>query len=196
MSLRAPIMLPSIMGPTLTSRALNLQLKQAMYPVIRDMTQDVLKDLEQVFRQPRNKSTWAETLCVTVILCMCIEELQVAIDARFIAFATEDPSLRLSGIKILRGLETHAFEQIVLMFHSVYRTGQSSLDKKRDFGFNPIRNSLLIDAKNGITQPMVDLVHEFRQIMKDHGKYLSSARRHKANPYREGHRGESKKRII
>lgn len=195
MSLRAPIMLPSIMGPTLTSRVLNLQLKGAMYAVMRDITRDILADLEQVFHQPRNKSTWAETLCVTMILCMCVEELQVAIDA-CVAFATEDPSLRLSGIKILRRMETHALEHIVLMFHAVYRTGRSSLNKKRDSGFNPIRNSLLIDAENGITQPMVDLVHEFRQIIKDHGKYLFRARRHKANPYREGHRGESKKRII
>ena len=188
-SLRAPKML--LYERTLASKLLNLQLKVAMYAVMRDMTRDVLEGLDRELRRKGKQSSWAGAFSVVLILCMCIEALQVAVDSFTVAFGCGTPSFRESAIEIMRISEVHTFEHILILFHGAYRTARS-----KRLGFNPIRDGLAVDEKNGVTQGEADLVHDIRRIMKCHGKYLFSKDINEANFYRGGNRGESKQLVI
>jgi hypothetical protein len=167
--LRAPRMLPYTSGPILTSRLLNLQIKRAMYALMPSMMRDVLKGLEKLFAEYRSHSSWAESFCVVLILCTCIEEVQVSIDAFTIAASSRDPTCALRPLAKLRALED-ACKQVTELFHESYKTARSGHDRSRSSGFNPIRDGLTPNESNGVTQQMADLVQDIRQILKHCGK--------------------------
>src|SRR5271156_5281387 len=70
---------------TLTSTLLNLQIKQAMQGLLSATTDDVLLSLDAAMSGPKTKAAWADIFCVILILCMCIEAVQVANDGHAMA---------------------------------------------------------------------------------------------------------------
>jgi hypothetical protein len=164
--LRAPIF--EIIGPTLTSTLLNLQIKRTMQTLQMDMTRLVLEGLQRVFLGPKTKASWASCFCITLIICLCIEAVQVASDSHAMAALRKDPACHLSRIEICRQLDDKPFKSLVDLFHIAYKTSKAK--NKCYLGLNPIRNGLVVDENGGVTQQMVDLVNEIKQIMTIHGK--------------------------
>ena len=135
---------------------------------IRETTREVLDKLERLWLGRRTKSSWAISISVILILCMCVEEVQLAFDSIAIATLHKIPSSHLSRPALcLRSEES--YRDLVDIFHLAYKTRQASA-VKGSLGFNPIRNGLLVDEEGGITQRMVDLVNEIKQIMATHGE--------------------------
>ncbi len=182
-SLRAPAMLPHTSEPILTSKLLNLQIKRAMYPLLVEMTRDLLDGLDQLFLRRATHSSWAEALCINLILCNCIEAVQIAADSLPVSAFSKDPTVSRHSFKLLRLLEDGPFRQLTRLFHLKYKTTRSN-SSMRGMGFNPIQNGLLVDVNSGITQAMVDLVQEIRQIMNDYSKYISNYGKNESNSCR------------
>lgn len=193
--LRRPGPLQLADSPTLASKLLNLQIKQAMLTLLRDTTRKVLEELERVFLGPRTRSSWANAFCVHLILCICIEQVQVALDSTVVAALRNDPSCRLSRIDFCRQLDEEPYRVLVGLFHMAYKTDKAK-SGKRTIGFNPIRNGLLANQEEGITQPMVNLVNDIKRIMTIHGKHLHLKVQNGANFYRRGDRREVTKPIF
>jgi len=154
----------------LTSTLLNLQVKQAMHSLLRDMTKAVLDGLEKAILGSKPKAHWAQNFCVILVLCICIEAVQVASDSFAIAALCKDPECGLSRLSICQALDKKLFKELTGLFHMAYKTYRTKGNHKSQTGFNPIRNGLVVYQDEGITQQMVDLVNEVRQIMTAHGK--------------------------
>jgi hypothetical protein len=166
--LRAPRLFEIVNGPTLTSTLLNLQIKQAMQALLKEMTRAVLDGLDHILLGPKTKVSWASTFCVILIICLCIEAVQVASDSFAMAALRKDPACRLSRIDICHQLDDKPFKALVDIFHMAYKTSKAR--NKSRIGYNPIRNGLVVDENEGVTQQMVDLVNDIKQIMTVHGK--------------------------
>jgi hypothetical protein len=184
--LRRPQLLPfEQAAQVLTSTLLNLQIKQAMQNLLRDMTGQVLKGLEkEMLVIPKAKDTWADNFCVVLILCMCIEAVQVASDSYAMAALRKDSSRPLSRIKICRALDDEPFRQLTDLFRTAYKTNRAKANQKSSLGFNPIRHGLGMKASEGITPQMRILVNEVKQIMIAHGKASQAAFQSSANLFR------------
>lgn len=153
---------------TLSSTLLNLQVKQAMHHLLSETAHAVLEDLEKALSKSKGRpSTWADIFCVILILCMCIEAVQVASDSHAMAALRQDPKRDLSRAKICRELDERPFKDLTELFHLAYKSRKVS--RKGRLGFNPIRTGIMADEEEGITPQMVELVHEIMQIMIKHG---------------------------
>lgn len=170
--LRRPQVLPS--AEVLTSTLLNLQVKQAMQSLLRDMTKAVLEGLETTILRLKTKAHWAETFCILLVLCMCIEAVQVASDRYATAALLKHPECGLSRLEICQALDDKLFKELTGIFHMVYKTYKAKGNRKSRIGFNPIHNGLVVHQDEGITQQMVDLVNEIKLIMTAYGKRPSS----------------------
>lgn len=156
---------------TISSSLLNLQIKQAMQGPLSGTTNAVLEELEKAISKSKTKTaSWADIFCVVLILCMCIEAVQVASDSYAMAALRKDPKCGLDRVVICRALDVRLFKRLTEMFHMAYKTPKAS--RKGSIGFNPIRIGLVVNKEEGITPQMVELVHEVKRIMATHGKDL------------------------
>jgi hypothetical protein len=155
---------------TLTSTLLNLQIKQAMQGLLIATTDEVLESLEGQI-SGRKKEAWADIFCVILILCMCIEAVQVASDSHAMAALRKDSKCGLSRVDICRLLDEEPFKYLTEIFHMCYNTARASPKSRK--GLNPIRYGLRVDEVEGITPQMVKLVSDVKAIMNTHGKDLS-----------------------
>jgi hypothetical protein len=168
---------------TLTSTLLNLQIKQAMQGLLYSTTKSVLIELEHIMSSPKTKAAWTDIFCTILVLCMCIEAVQVASDGHAMARLRKDPRCGLSRVDICRMLDEKPFKILTEVFHILYKTPKSK--RKSRVGFNPILDGLTVDQEEGITPQMVKLVNDVRQIIKDYGKDVSRQVRHSyANKFR------------
>ena len=167
-SLRSAQVFP--VGQTLTSTLLNLQIKQAMKGLLFKTTKEVLNRLDGKI-SGRKRADWADSFCVILILCMCIEAVQVASDSHAMAALRKDSKCGLSRVNICRLLDEGPFKHLTEIFHMCYNTARAS--PKSRIGLNPIRYGLRVDLVEGITPPMVKLVNDIKAIMNTYGKYLS-----------------------
>jgi hypothetical protein len=169
-SLRRPHSLK--FAQTLSSTLLNLQVKQAMQRLLSETVQSVLEDLDKALSKCRGRaSSWADIFCVVLVLCMCIEAVQVASDAHAMAALRKDPSVDMPRARICHELDEKLFKDITGLFHMVYKSGRAK--PKGTVGFNPIRNGIMVNEEEGITPQMVKLVNEIKHIMAKHGKIFS-----------------------
>lgn len=153
---------------TLTSTLLNLQIKQAMQCLLQETTSSVLEGLDQIMQRPRTEATWVDTFCIVLILCICMEAVQVASDSFAMAALRKDPTSKWDRIVIFQKLDNEAFRQLIYLFHLAYKTPKTK--KKGGLGINPIRNGLQVNQDGGITPQMVNLVNDINQILAVHGK--------------------------
>lgn len=151
--------------PVVTSQLINLQVKQAMHGWLCDMTAKVLEGLDAALAPmlQRTKAAWADHFCTVLILCICIEAVQVASDGHVMAALRKDPVSPLNRVTTCRELDEGAYTHFTDLFHTFYKT-----QKK----VNPIRDGLKANESDGITQQMEDLVLEIKDIMKRHGKQI------------------------
>lgn len=155
---------------TLSSTLLDLQIKQAMQELVSDTTKVVLEELEKTLSKCKSKPAfWADIFCVVLILCICIEAVQVASDGHAMAALGHDPRWTQSRMEICRELDEIPFTGLTQLFHMAYKTPKASL--KGRVGFNPIGVGVMVDKKEDITPQMVKLFHDIKTIIAEHGEY-------------------------
>ncbi|KAE9378477.1 hypothetical protein N431DRAFT_528799 [Stipitochalara longipes BDJ] len=155
----------------IASRLLNRQIKSAMHTLRQQLMREVLEELEKELKT-RSKAVWAPCFCVALILCMCVEDAQIAMDAfamhtRILGAEQDAPSSQAT-IEACRKLDDLLFIHLLELFHGVYRTHQTSKALNSSRVYNPIRDGPDIDVKEGLDQESADLALEFRQIMANH----------------------------
>lgn len=167
----------------LVSRLLNRQLKYTVNEVIKTETENLLEDLQRELYR-KSKSVWTTTFCVILILCICIEEVQTAMEGLVLHSQHNAGSLKVDGdeaILACRRLDDLPFAHMCELFHIVFKshkagrksTGKNQKRKTSSAGFNPLRGEMAErNESEGFGKEEVELVSEIRSIMKDLGEFL------------------------
>jgi len=155
-----------------TSRVVGRQLKHAMNSLIVETTGNVLDHLERELKK-KSRAHWADCFCVILILCMCVEAVQIAIDGRVIynmGCKDDDntPMSREISLQASLELDGHPYAHCTEVFHYMYKSPKSKEEK----GFNPIRDGPKLDKVYGLNESEVHLVEEIIGIMDTSGKEL------------------------
>lgn len=124
-----------------SSRLLTRQIKFAMHLVHRSLNDEVLRQLHDGVRK-KSPELWTSSFCTILILCLCAEELQVAVDGftTFTISRQSGSSKRASqnGLETCRRLD-ETIEMFMDVFHDVYSTRKKP-KKAKSGGLNPILN--------------------------------------------------------
>jgi hypothetical protein len=154
--------------PSLSSRVLTRQIKGVMTLLLEDLTIEVLQELDGQLRQ-KETETWAICLCTFLVLCMCAEEIQVAVDAFVIFKASREDGhsspIDHSGTRVCGKLEKESLEHSWLLLNGILKR-----ILKKD---HPFRYGCEIEAEPGQNGAEMKLVKDLRQLMIDHGNRLS-----------------------
>jgi hypothetical protein len=178
-NLRSPMQLPY--KHNVSSKLLNHQIKREMNILQHELTSEILEKLQTELRR-RSRGSWATSFCVILILTMCMEAVQVALDGFIVQKMLENdgtdslPMSRDDGFEIARRLDDLAFKDCMDIFHMIYRSGESTTGSNKG-GFNPIRDGIEMDKAQGIDEDTVQLVNEIRGIMSDYRTYISKIQR-------------------
>ena len=129
----------------LSSRLLSRQVKYAMHKLHREITVEVLEGLEKSMRS-RTRDSWGPSFCAILVLCLCIEGLQIAADT-FIVYdwekceeeGIESQYRRSQSAEACQALEDYPFQQCTRLFHDIYRSHKEGNGGERKEGFNPLR---------------------------------------------------------
>ena len=149
------------------SRLLNRQIKHVMHQLLRETTKEVLEDLDRELRG-RTKQSWAPCFCCILILCICTEEIQIAVDGFAVHNQPKQDSMsRKTGAEISRKLVDELIMVCKYFFHEIYRTSKGGTRYSKG-GFNPLRYGFDIDEKEGLTPAMHDLVEDIRRVIETH----------------------------
>jgi hypothetical protein len=126
----------------LSSRLLNRQVKYVMNKLHRDLTANVLEGLERSMRS-RTKDSWGTSFCTILILCLCMEGLQVAADSFVVcdmkALGGASEYVRDQSYEACQYLEEYPFYQCKRLFHEIYKSHREGNGAGRDPGFNPLK---------------------------------------------------------
>lgn len=151
-------------GEYLTSRLLNRQIKYVMHLLHREIYQSVLEGLEKSLKSNTKKDSWGDSFCTLLLLCLCIEELQIAADLFVMSDIRRDGILsaytRRESSDACTALEEYPFQQCTRLFHDVYRSRREGKvgGGSRDGGLNPFRdlaNGKKIVSLDGPTDEMI-----------------------------------------
>lgn len=148
-----------------SSRVLGRQIKGAMKLLSGELTREVLVDLTWELKQKKPES-WTLCLCIHLILCICVEELQASIDA-FVNFkiseGAKDPKyVRDCGAEVCRRLEKKTLLHSSLLLDGVLKGILRN--------HNPFKNGCSINDESIQSQAQVVLIQELRQLISDHSK--------------------------
>jgi hypothetical protein len=172
-----------------TSKILSRQLKHAMHLLLQETTRDVLTSLERELRT-RSRRSWAPCFCTILILCICVEELQIAVDGFAIYRATRKSATncfsRASAFEASRKLDNLLYDDCKMRFHTIYNSHKPKLGLKNEKGgFNPIRDAYDVSERTGVSQAMHELVGEIHEILEDSGEDFKPLTSSLANKSRE-----------
>jgi hypothetical protein len=170
--LRSPPELPISSDSHTAAKLINLPLKQVMQGILNDEVRVVLQELDNVLESStRNKGNWANSFCAVLLLLICVEAVQVATDGHIsmALIRDKDGTCKLDRIAACRELDDRLCTHIIYLFHAHYKSCRARTGQNAEIGFNPFRHQLQPDENNGITQEMVNLVEEIKQIRAEHG---------------------------
>jgi hypothetical protein len=176
-SIRMPMKLPY--AKSMTSKVLNAQIKCVMNTLLYEITREVLEGLEKELRT-RTKASWATSFCVILILCICMEAVQVDTDGYIVQNIVNGKArgnramTRDAAIDVCRSLDDLPFKHCTDLFHGIYRTRKPKTGHRNERGFNPIRDGVDLDEKEGLNSATVQLVDDIRRIMIDYGGIVPS----------------------
>ena len=146
-----------------------------MHILLQETTRQVLGSLEKELKL-RTKASWAPCFCTILLLCICTEELQVAVDGFAVhTVLNKDripPISRETGIQVSRKLEHLLYADCANLFHSIYRSRKPKTGQRYEQGFNPIRDGLEANEDEGLTPEMRNLVEDIRDILAIEGRTL------------------------
>ncbi|TVY80421.1 hypothetical protein LSUE1_G003277 [Lachnellula suecica] len=142
--------------PYLSSRLLNRQIKYAMHKLSKEITLEVLEGLERSMRS-RTKDSWGTSFCAFLVLCLCMEALQVACDIYVVCDmekcqkdGSDSAYNRSQSYQASLQVDENPFSQCKRLFHDIYRSHKESNRGAREAGFNPLRNLATNDMKTGL----------------------------------------------
>lgn len=125
-------------GIAYTSRTLNRQMKHAMLNVCRQLTIQVLTDLEKFIRA-RSKESWPTIFATITLLSFSIEQVEILIEDYVLTTKISDgplpDALKREPQRSCRALEDMPFGQLTSVFHTLYRTSKGGSG-----AFNPFRD--------------------------------------------------------
>ena len=157
----------------LSSRLLSRQIKYAMHKLHREITLNVLEELERCFRS-RTKDSWGISFCTLLIVFLCIEGLQTFADVMVVCEIKErgeelSEYTRKESFKACEELDEYPFRQSAKLFHEIYRCYKEG---RTDKSFNPLRmagegNGIGVDE---ITEGMVKSAYD---LVDSHCKFYS-----------------------
>lgn len=160
--------------PYLSSRLLNRQVKYAMHRLSREVTVEVLEGLERSMRS-RTKDSWGASFCAFLVLCLCMENLQIACDIYVVCDiekCQKDGSRsaydRSQSYQASQKVDENPFFQCKRLFHDIYRTHKESSRGAREAGFNPLRNLALHDMNTGLDPAADAMVKSIYQMICQH----------------------------
>jgi hypothetical protein len=138
-----------------------------MNSLLEDLTKEVLEGLDKQLRQKKTKA-WAICLCIFLVLCMCAEEIEVAVDAFVIFKASSEDGhpnpIVQDGTEACGKLEKETLEHSWLLLNGILKR----ILKKH----NPFRYGYGIGDEPSQNEAEVNLVKDIRQLMIDHGNRL------------------------
>jgi hypothetical protein len=165
-------------GRDLSSRLLNRQIKYVMRQLKHEICTYVLEGLEKSLKS-RARDSWSTSFCTLLVLCLCIEELQIASDS-FVVCDMEKEARegkksvfnRAQSLKACSELDENPFQQCTRLFHDVYRSHREGIVGRsgRECGFNPLRvlagegTRVELDrATDVMTNSIYDLIRKSRK---------------------------------
>ena len=152
----------------ISSRLLNRQLKYAMHILHRHQNKIVLQEFESHLKK-REQAGWPISFCVVLILCLCMEDIQIATNNFVFSDAEISQELRSESYEACWQLEDKPYRQCTQLFHDMYRSYKQPNGHATEGGFNPI-------AQDGFhqtnwSQATQDMVHGIRQIINDSSRH-------------------------
>ncbi|CZR65269.1 uncharacterized protein PAC_15169 [Phialocephala subalpina] len=169
----------------LVSRLLNRQLKYAVNEVMKRETASLLEELQRELYS-KKKSAWATTFCVILILCICMEEVQTAMEGLVLHLREHPGSANADEdevITVCRRLDDLPFAHMCELFHMAFKThkiGDMSSGKRKrkssTTGFNPLRGEMIErNESDGFGKEAVELIGEIQTIMKELDSHIKAA---------------------
>ncbi|KAL5323634.1 hypothetical protein ACEPPN_008173 [Leptodophora sp. 'Broadleaf-Isolate-01'] len=158
-----------------SSWLMDIALNHAMRILALQTVKVLLSDLERAMRS-RTRDRWAYCFAVILVLCSCVEEMQIwalsLLNIEEKINGLGDLSRRKWVLHACTSLEEQPVRIIVDIFHSIYKsTADSSYGTASNLGFNPlkqiIRNGCRIPKGTdfGLEGHTVDLVRDMGQIV-------------------------------
>ena len=156
----------SLTSRGLTSQLLDLQVKLAVSRIARELATETLEGLERCLRS-RTKDGWSFAFCTILLLCMCVEEIQIAAVASVGIVkpdGTEAPTTN-AAFSACQGLEELLAKRIPLLFHDIYKTNKQH---PREGGYNPLRQAF-VDGNHSLNfdEPTQNLVRKFNGMTRE-----------------------------
>jgi hypothetical protein len=167
--------------PYLSSRLLGRQVKYAMHKLHREITMDVLEGLEKSMRS-RTRDSWGPSFCAILMLCLCIDGLQIAADTFIVCDwekcqreGVESQYIRNQSVEACQALDEYPFQQCARLFHDIYRSHKAGNGGERKEGFNPLRYLWEVDATNELDQATDHMVRSINWIIYHQRKFAFSS---------------------
>jgi len=161
-------------GPFFTSKLLNRQIKFCMNRLHRELMKEVLKHLERSIRS-RSKDSWGASFCTILILCLCIEILQSAVETLVVCEnRRESPDLknscnysRIQSAKAFIGdLEQYPYRKCKELFRDVYGLHNTRFRDYESSGFNPLQ-ACMRGQTTGLDPPTNSMVKAICDLVND-----------------------------
>jgi hypothetical protein len=133
--------------------------------MLKNLVPEVLKILDGRLRN-QEKETWAASLLTHLLLCSCVELIQVAIDASLVGKkpieGMGDVYTRQHARNISHGLEQITLEHTWSLVDGILK----GLTKRG----NAFKIGLQTDDQSGMNEAEINLVADIRQIAMDYSK--------------------------
>ena len=107
---------------------------------------------------------------VMIILCSCIEAVQIATDGFVVCKMRKGQPTEFSREKYFHNHEDVVYNPLIERFHRTYKTRKTVAQHC----FNPIRDGLRVDSRRGIDEQSVDLVNQIKLILVTHSTALQT----------------------
>lgn len=161
--------------PYLSSRLLNRQIKYAMHKLHHELTKEVLEGLEKSMRA-KSKDSWGPSFCTILILCLCIEDLQIAADTFVVCDLEKDGLLanltRRDSFTACSVAEEYPYQRCTKLFHDIYRSHRQAGGRTKDGAFNPIKSVCGVDANCGWDKYTACMAIDFQRLISDFGRFF------------------------
>lgn len=144
-----------------TSRLLGRQLKYQMHRFQKELLRTVLTEFCSGLTGRDQKPKWPAFFCTTILLTLCMEDIQTSVD-NFLAYETGRVDLNRLGARECYDIEENL--PFARMFHATFKTLEMQ-ETRGSSGtpFNPIWN--LNDRDDSWTAETTDMIGQIRDVI-------------------------------
>jgi hypothetical protein len=144
--------------PFITAALLNGQIKALINLLLKEYIGDFFGGLE--WRLRNSRTSWAICFCANIILCMLVEQVQIAIDAIVvdkISSSRDAADTRKGRIESCQALEELPMKYSWTLYSGIQRK------------YNRIKYGCLAENNSAQNDGEAGLVNNFRKLISDHG---------------------------